>query len=77
MFDDNREQATVLSADRDGPRFANLHWFFSEAASPAPHVRHARSRFATRHTPIVDGCCGPGQVRVLSEAGFTADGKHP
>ena len=65
-----------------GP-FANLHWFFSEVASPVPYLKHARSRDATRHTPIVDGCCGTGpeQVRVprdglQTETGLTADGKR-
>ena len=81
----------VLAECRDGPRFAcaeigtfaNLHWFFNEVASPVPYLKHARSRVATRHTPIVDGCCGTGpeQIRVLrdglqTETGLTADGKH-
>lgn len=62
---------------------ADLHWFFSEAASPAPYLKHARSRAAALPTPIFDRWCnaGPKQIRVLrdslqTETGLTADGRH-
>ena len=91
MFDDDCDEATVLAACRDGPRLAyseigtlaNLNWFLGDVSSPAPRLKHARSRTATRSTPIVDSCfgTGPGQARALrdglrTETGITADGRH-
>lgn len=65
-----------------GP-LADLHRFFSEAASPAPDLKHARPRAAALPTPIVDRCCSAcaEHIRVLrdglqTETGLTADGQH-
>lgn len=55
-----------------GP-LADLHWIFSEAASPAPGLKHARSRAAGRPTLIVDRCCSAG---LQTETGLTADGSR-
>ena len=82
MFDDDCDEATVLAVCRDGPRLAcseagtltDLNWSFCDVASPAPRLKHARSR-------AVDASCGPRQFRVLrqglqTETGITADGRH-
>ena len=82
MFDDDCVRATVLAARRDGLRLAssetgtlaNPDLLFGAVASPAPHLKHARSR-------AVDACCGPWQFRGLrdglrSETGLTVDGRH-
>ena len=91
MFDDDCDEATVLAACRDGPRFSSAdigtfaepHWFFGDVAPSAPHLKSARSRIATWHTPIIDWRCGagPGPFRVLRDGletatGLTTDGRH-
>ncbi len=91
MFDNDFRPAIVPAECRDGQSlagagvgmFANLHRFFSEAASPTPILKNARSRVASRPTPGVDRRCGTGPERVRAprdglqtETGITADGRH-